>query len=51
IVTEYSRRTLGFAVQGVERIVAVDWETVRTPEAAVGGAASYISAITTTPDG
>lgn len=31
MVTEYSKRTLGFLVQEVDRIIRVDWEKVRTP--------------------
>ncbi|GAB4177202.1 MAG: chemotaxis protein CheV [Rhodocyclaceae bacterium] len=51
IVTEYSRRTLAFAVGAVDRIAAIEWESVRTPESAMAGESSYISAIATTADG
>ncbi len=46
MVTEYSKRTLGFLVQDVDRIIRVDWERVRAPEAVTGGTQAYITAIT-----
>ncbi|EPZ15673.1 chemotaxis protein CheY [Thauera terpenica 58Eu] len=51
MVTEYSKRTLGFLVQEVDRIIRVDWEKVRTPENLAGGSHAYISAITQLRDG
>jgi two-component system chemotaxis response regulator CheV len=51
MVTEYSRRTQGFLVEAVDRIVRVDWEKVRTPESAGSGHDSLITAITELPDG
>jgi two-component system, chemotaxis family, chemotaxis protein CheV len=52
MVTEYSKRTLGFLVSGVDRIIRVDWDKVRAPESVVsGGASSYITAITELSDG
>ena len=52
MVTEYSKRTLGFLVHGVDRIIRVDWERVRAPEAVVScGLHAYITAITELPDG
>ena len=52
MVTEYSKRTLGFLVHGVDRIIRVDWERVRAPESVVtGGLHAYITAITELPDG
>lgn len=51
MVTEYSKRTLGFLVHEVDRIIRVDWERVRAPENVSGGAHSYITAITELPDG
>jgi two-component system chemotaxis response regulator CheV len=52
MVTEYSKRTLGFLVHGVDRIIRVDWEKVRAPETVVtGNANTYITAITELPDG
>ncbi len=51
MVTEYSKRTLGFLVEEVDRIIRVDWEKVRSPENVVGGSHAYISAITELNDG
>jgi two-component system chemotaxis response regulator CheV len=52
MVTEYSKRTLGFLVHGVDRIIRVDWDKVRAPETVVAaGTNSYITAITELPDG
>lgn len=52
MVTEYSKRTLGFLVSGVDRIIRVDWDKVRAPETVVSpGAHGYITAITELPDG
>ncbi|CAB1370556.1 Chemotaxis protein CheV-like [Denitratisoma oestradiolicum] len=46
MVTEYSKRTLGFLVHGVDRIIRVDWDKVRAPESITSGAHDYITAIT-----
>lgn len=52
MVTEYSKRTLGFLVHSVDRIIRVDWDKVRAPESVVSpGAHGYITAITELPDG
>lgn len=52
MVTEYSKRTLGFLVHSVDRIIRVDWDKVRAPESVVtGGLHAYITAITEMPDG
>jgi two-component system, chemotaxis family, chemotaxis protein CheV len=52
MVTEYSKRTLGFLVHSVDRIIRVDWEKVRAPESVVTtGLHAYITAITELPDG
>jgi len=51
MVTEYSKRTLGFLVAEVDRIIRVDWEKVRTPDNVSGGTHAYITAITELPDG
>lgn len=51
MVTEYSKRNLGFLVSGVDRIIRVDWDKVRAPESATGTPHAYISAITELPDG
>ncbi len=52
MVTEYSKRTLGFLVHSVDRIIRVDWEKVRAPDTVVtSGLHTYITAITELPDG
>lgn len=51
MVTEYSKRTLGFLVDAVDRIIRVEWDKVRAPEAVTSGAHAYITAITELPDG
>jgi two-component system chemotaxis response regulator CheV len=51
MVTEYSKRTLGFLVHGVDRIIRVDWERVKAPESVLSGAQGYITAITELADG
>lgn len=51
MVTEYSKRTLGFLVHDVDRIIRVEWDKVRQPENMVGNSQSFITAITELPDG
>lgn len=52
MVTEYSKRTLGFLVHDVDRITRVEWSQVHAPESVVtGGAQRYITAITELPGG
>jgi two-component system chemotaxis response regulator CheV len=53
MVTEYSKRTLGFLVDSVDRIVRVEWDRVRAPEnvSAAGAQQGFITAITELPDG
>ena len=51
MVTEYSKRTLGFLVQEVDRIIRVDWDKVRQPEDMLSNGNSFITAITDLPDG
>jgi two-component system chemotaxis response regulator CheV len=51
MVTEYSKRTLGFLVHGVDRIIRVDWDRVRAPDSVTMNAQSFITAITELPDG
>jgi two-component system chemotaxis response regulator CheV len=51
MVTEYSKRTLGFLVEGVDRIFRVDWDKVRAPDYVSSNVHSYITAITELPDG
>ena len=51
MVTEYSKRTLGFLVKEVDRIIRVDWDKVRTPDNVSSHSHSYITAITELADG
>lgn len=51
MVTEYSKRTLGFLVHSVDRIIRVDWERVRAPENVSSNTNGFITAITELPDG
>lgn len=51
MVTEYNKRTLGFLVHDVDRIIRVDWERVRAPESVTSGAHAFITAITELDNG
>ncbi|MDI6750017.1 MAG: chemotaxis protein [Pseudomonadota bacterium] len=51
MVTEYSKRTLGFLVSEVDRIIRVDWDKVRAPESVTSGGHQYITAITELDNG
>nr|WP_245541829.1 chemotaxis protein [Uliginosibacterium gangwonense] len=51
MVTEYSKRTLGFLVEGVDRIIRVEWDKVRQPENMAGSTQNNITAITELADG
>jgi len=51
MVTEYSRRTQGFLVDSVDRIVRVDWEGVRAPDGLMARNDGLVTAITDLPDG
>ncbi len=51
MVTEYSKRTLGFLVHEVDRIIRVDWEKVRAPESITSNTHHYITAVTELEDG
>lgn len=51
MVTEYSKRTLGFLVHDVDRIIRVEWDRVRAPESVTGGTHAYITAITELDNG
>jgi two-component system chemotaxis response regulator CheV len=51
MVTEYSKRILGFLVQDVDRIIRVEWDKVRTPENVSGAVHSFITALSEQPDG
>jgi two-component system chemotaxis response regulator CheV len=45
MVAEYSRRTLGFLVHEVDRIIRVDWERVRAPETVLAANQGLITAV------
>ena len=49
MVTEYNKRTLGFLVHEVDRIIRVEWDKVRAPEGLVSTTQSFITAITELP--
>ena len=51
MVTEYSKRTLGFLVDSVDRIIRVDWDKVRAPDNVSSTVHNYITAITELPGG
>ena len=51
MVAEYSKRTLGFLVHEVDRIIRVDWEKVRAPESVVSSNQGLITAITELDNG
>jgi two-component system chemotaxis response regulator CheV len=51
MVAEYSKKTLGFLVHEVDRIIAVDWERVKTPESVLSSNQSLITAITELDNG
>jgi two-component system chemotaxis response regulator CheV len=45
MVAEYSRRTLGFLVHEVDRIIRVDWEKVKAPETVLAANQGLITAV------
>lgn len=51
IITEFSGHTQGFLVHEVDRIVRVDWEHVKAPQAMLTGSSNRVTAITELPDG
>ncbi|MBI4938794.1 MAG: chemotaxis protein CheV [Nitrosomonadales bacterium] len=51
MVTEYSRHILGFMVQGVDRIIRVDWDKVRSADDMLSNSKGVITAITELPSG
>lgn len=51
MVTEYSKRTLGFLVHSVDRIVRVEWDKVRAADTHGASAHSFVSSLTQLPDG
>jgi two-component system, chemotaxis family, chemotaxis protein CheV len=50
MVTEFSRHVQGFLMHGIERIVRVEWSSVRAPDPMLS-ADNYITAVTQLPDG
>lgn len=51
MVTEYSRRTQGFLVHDVDRIIRVDWDHVKSPDSILANHEHLVTAITELPDG
>jgi two-component system chemotaxis response regulator CheV len=51
MVTEFSRHVQGFLMNGVDRIVRVEWDKVHAPDAMLVGTGGYITAITELPGG
>ena len=51
MVAEYSKKTLGFLVHEVARIIAVDWERVKTPESVLSSNQGLITAVTELDNG
>lgn len=51
MVAEYNRRTIGFLVHEVDRIIRVDWDRVRAPEGVLTANQDLITAITELPTG
>lgn len=45
MVAEYSKRTLGFLVHEVDRIIRVDWERVKAPETVLASNLGLITAV------
>ena len=45
MVAEYSKRTLGFLVHEVDRIIRVDWERVKAPESVLTANQGLITAV------
>lgn len=51
MVAEYSKKTLGFLVHEVDRIIRVDWERIRTPDNVFSANQGLITAITELDNG
>lgn len=51
LVAEYSQHILGFLVDGVDRIIRVDWDKVRATEGMLSDKGALITAITELDDG
>lgn len=45
MVAEYSKRTVGFLVNDVDRIIRVDWDKVKAPEAVLAANQGLITAV------
>ncbi|MCG8325018.1 MAG: chemotaxis protein, partial [Thiotrichales bacterium] len=45
IITEYNRHIQGFLVSGVDRIVNLNWETIKPPPGGLGGR-NFLTAVT-----
>ncbi len=46
MVTEFNRRTQGFLVHEVDRIIRVEWDKIKAPDNVVSGAETLVTAIT-----
>jgi two-component system chemotaxis response regulator CheV len=51
MVAEYSKKTLGFLVHEVDRIIRVDWEKIKTPDNVFSSNQGLITAITELENG
>ena len=51
MVTEFNNHTLGFLVQGIDRVIRVDWDKVRATEGMLSDNGARITAITELDDG
>ncbi|MCC6534804.1 MAG: chemotaxis protein CheV [Burkholderiales bacterium] len=51
IITEFCGRIQGFLVNDVDRITRVEWDQVKSPDAALTGSDGVVTAITRLPDG
>jgi two-component system chemotaxis response regulator CheV len=51
MVAEYSKRTIGFLVHEVDRIIRVDWEKVKAPESILASNQGLITAVIEMEDG
>lgn len=51
LVAEYNRHILGFLVEGVDRIIRVDWDKVRAAEGMLTDKGALITALTELEDG
>jgi two-component system chemotaxis response regulator CheV len=51
LVAEFNRHILGFLVEGVDRIIRVDWDKVRPTEGMMSDKSALITAITELEDG